>query len=175
MQTNNLRLVAVALVGLLSVLLVACGDDDSDSGSASSSGSATGEPVSAGVVVDKPAAATQVDVTLGEWQVSASTPTVAAGDIYFLVENTGPDDPHEFVIVRTDLAPGDLPTTDGKVPEDDIDLLDEIEPFTPGSRASITVSLEAGSYVLICNIAEIEEGELESHYELGMRTAFTVE
>jgi hypothetical protein len=37
------------------------------------------------------------------------------------------------------------------------------------------LDLEPGSYVLICNIAEGEEGELESHYEEGMRTAFIVE
>ncbi len=61
------------------------------------------------------------------------------------------------------------------MPEDGVDLIDEIEPFTPGSRASITVNLEAGSYALICNITEIEDGELERHYELGMWTAFTVE
>jgi uncharacterized cupredoxin-like copper-binding protein len=100
---------------------------------------------------------------------------VPAGEIYFLVENAGPVDPHEFVVIRTDLAPGALPVEEGKVPEDDIDLVDEIEPFAPGSSASVTLDLEAGSYVFICNIAEIEEGELESHYGLGMRVAFTVE
>jgi uncharacterized cupredoxin-like copper-binding protein len=189
---KGFRLVAVVLIGLFAALLSACDgedrpdvdvvDDGSSSASASgsssasgASGSATGEPASAGVVEEKPADATQVDVTLQEWQVSTSSPTVAAGEVYFLVENTGPEDPHEFVIIRTDLAPGDLPTVDGKVPEDEVDLVDEIEPFTPGSSASITVNLEPGNYVLICNIAEIAEGELESHYELGMRTAFTVE
>ena len=187
--SNGIKLFATVAIGLSAVLLVACGGEDrpnvdvvdsgsasgSSSGSASGSASASGEPSGPGVVEDKPADATQVDVTLQEWQVSTLVASVPAGDIYFLVENDGPDDPHEFVIIRTDLAPDALPTTDGKVPEDEIDLVDEIEPFTPGSSASITVNLEAGSYVLICNIAEIEEGELESHYELGMRTAFTVE
>ena len=28
--------------------------------------------------------------------------------------------------------------------------------------------------ILICNLVEIEDGKLESHYELGMRTPFTV-
>jgi hypothetical protein len=38
------------------------------------------------------------------------------------------------------------------------------------------VDLESGSYVLICNIVEKEEGgEVESHYQNGMRTEFTVE
>jgi uncharacterized cupredoxin-like copper-binding protein len=188
---SRLRLPSLVASALLAAFLVACDGEDrpdvdvvddgsasssaSGSASGSSSGSATGEPAGAGVVEDPPEGATQVDVTLSEWSVTTSTATVEAGEIYFLVENTGPDDPHEFVIIRTDLAPGDLPTEEGKVPEDEIDLVDEIEPFTPGSSASIALNLEAGSYALICNIAEIEDGELESHYELGMYTAFTVE
>jgi len=36
-----------------------------------------------------------------------------------------------------------------------------------------TVDLEAGSYVLICNI--FDDAENEAHYQEGMRTAFTVE
>jgi hypothetical protein len=35
------------------------------------------------------------------------------------------------------------------------------------------VDLEAGNYVLICNIWD--EEEREAHYGMGMRTAFSVE
>ena len=61
------------------------------------------------------------------------------------------------------------------MPEDQVDLIDEIEPFAVGTRAAIALDLEAGAYLLICNIAEEEDGTIESHYELGMHTAFTVE
>ena len=64
---------------------------------------------------------------------------------------------------------------DGRVPEDEVDIAGEIEPYLPGTTASIELDLEPGRYVLICTIAEVEEGELESHYLLGMRAAFTVE
>lgn len=181
----------LGLVLVSSLLLVACGgDDDADasvsgtgsgsasvsaSGTDSGTGSASGEPASQGVVEEKPSGATQVDVTLSEWSVEAAQASVPAGEVYFLVANAGPDDPHEFVVIRTDEAADALPTVDGKVPKDEIDLVDEIEPFTPGSSASVTLDLEPGNYVFICNIAEVEEGELESHYELGMRTSFTVE
>jgi len=37
------------------------------------------------------------------------------------------------------------------------------------------VDLDAGNYVLICNIVEEEDGETVSHYQEGMRTPFTVE
>ena len=44
-----------------------------------------------------------------------------------------------------------------------------------GDTASLTVDLEAGSYVAVCNIVEEEDGETESHYQEGMRASFTVE
>jgi len=79
------------------------------------------------------------------------------------------------VIVKTNLAPDRLPVKDGRVPEDDVDLIDEIEAFSAKSQASKTVKLTAGTYVLLCNITEVEDGKLESHYQLGMRAAFRVE
>jgi uncharacterized cupredoxin-like copper-binding protein len=145
------------------------------SGSVSGSGSGTGVAAEPGVVEDKPADATQFDVAIGEWYITPDSDRVAAGKIYFLVENAGPADPHEFVVIRSDLPPDQLPVTDGKVPEDEVELLDEIEPFAPDSQASLVLDLEPGNYVLICNIAEEEEGQLESHYGEGMRTSLTVE
>jgi hypothetical protein len=53
-------------------------------------------------------------------------------------------------------------------------VIGEIEEFPPGETRSATFVLEAGAYVFICNVFE-EEEEGEAHYELGMRTAFTVE
>jgi len=128
-----------------------------------------------GVVQPKPAGASEVRVTLQEWQIDVDTPAVAASALYFLVDNLGPDDAHEFVVVRSDAAPDALPVVDGRVPEDEVDLVDEIEPFAASSSASVTLELEPGSYVFLCNIAEVEDGEMESHYQLGMRTGFTVQ
>lgn len=192
--SRGLGLIAAGGLAVALTLGVACGGEDRpavdvvDDGSASGSGtgsvsasgatggaSATGGPIGEGAVEEKPADAAQVDVTLSEWSIRTSSPSVEAGQVYFLVENAGPDDPHEFVIIRSDAEADALPVVEGRVPEDEVEIAGEIEPFVPGSSASITVELEPGSYVLICNIAEVEDGELESHYELGMRTAFTVE
>jgi uncharacterized cupredoxin-like copper-binding protein len=128
-----------------------------------------------GVVRPKSDGATQIDVVLSEWAVAPAQTTVAAGTIYFLVENEGPEDAHEFVIARTSRSLDELPIVDGKVDESLVSVVDEIEPFNVGTSASIELDLEAGDYVLLCNIAEEEEGELESHVELGMKAAFTVE
>ena len=148
------------------VLLTACGDDEKDSGAtATPRGTAT----AAG-------GGTEVDVTVQEFSVIPDTDSVGAGEITFKVENVGPDDVHEFVILKTALEPDALPTVDdGSVDEEGagIEVIDEIEDIPVGETQSVTVDLEAGSYVLICNI--YDETENEAHYAEGMRTAFTVE
>jgi len=54
-----------------------------------------------------------------------------------------------------------------------MEVIDEIEDIAVGDTADVTVTLEAGSYVLLCNI--YDETELEAHYDMGMYMAFTVE
>ena len=54
----------------------------------------------------------------------------------------------------------------GLIPEDQIDLIDEVEDIPPGTDTSLDVNLDAGAYVLVCN--------LPAHYEQGMFAAFTV-
>lgn len=135
-----------------------------------------GAPAEEGLVSTPPPDATQVNVQLAEWSITPDVDTVAAGEVYFLADNAGAE-PHELVVIRSDLAPERLPTgDDGGVPEDEVDMIGEIEPFAAGSQASVAFNLEPGSYLLICNVVEEEEsGELESHYQEGMRTAFTVD
>jgi len=122
--------------------------------------------------------ASTVDITLQEFAVIPSPASASAGEITFNVTNEGPNDPHEFVIFRTDLAPDALPTIeDGSVDEEGegVTLIDEIEDIAVGDAPTLTVSLDAGSYAFICNIVEEEDGALESHYQEGMRVGFTVE
>jgi uncharacterized cupredoxin-like copper-binding protein len=123
-----------------------------------------------------PAAGTTIAVTLQEWSVLPAESSAPAGDITFTVTNSGPDDVHEFVVLRTDLDPGALPTAaDGSVDEtgEGIEVINEIEDIAVGATMDVTVTLDAGNYVLLCNIYTAEEDE--AHYEMGMRTAFTVE
>ena len=121
---------------------------------------------------------TSVDVSLREFSIAPSVATAPAGVVSFEVTNDGPNDIHEFVVIRTDLAVDALPTDDdGAVLEDGegIEVIDEIEDMAVGSSETLALDLEAGSYVLICNIVEEEDGETEAHYAMGMRAAFTVE
>jgi uncharacterized cupredoxin-like copper-binding protein len=121
-------------------------------------------------------AATTVNVTLQEWAVVPDAESAPAGEVTFVVTNDGPDDVHEFVIIRTDLDPGDLPTdATGTVDEagGEMEVIDEIEDLAVGDTQEVIVTLEAGNYVLICNVYSADEQE--AHYAEGMRIAFTVE
>jgi uncharacterized cupredoxin-like copper-binding protein len=124
-----------------------------------------------------PASGTAIEVTLQEWAVLPAQASAPAGDITFTVSNEGPDDVHEFVVMKTDLDPADLPTLeDGSVDEagEGIEeVAGEIEDIAVGATMDLTVTLDAGNYVLLCNIYTAEEDE--AHYKMGMRTAFTVE
>ena len=122
-------------------------------------------------------AVTTVGVTLQEFSVIPAPKSAPAGQVTFDAKNTGPKDPHELVVIKTDLAPDALPTTsEGKVDENGagIEVIGEIEEFKVGETQSKAFDLTAGSYVLICNVVEEEEGKTEAHYKLGMRTDFTV-
>ncbi|HXF36591.1 MAG TPA: hypothetical protein VNO17_05350 [Actinomycetota bacterium] len=119
---------------------------------------------------------TTIPVTLQEFAVVPEQGSAPGGEITFRVTNEGPNDTHEFVVIRTDLAPDALPTDEnGAVDESGqgIEVVDEIEDVAVGDTRTLTLDLDAGSYVLICNIWD--EEEQEAHYQLGMRTAFTVE
>lgn len=162
----------LAVVGLLSLLVTAC--QTSASGSPTESAAAAGASAAPGESVA--AGGTEIGVALQEWAVLPSADSAPAGDITFVVVNEGPDDVHEFVIFRTDLDPADLPTdATGTVDEtaEGIEVIDEVEDLAVGDSAELTVTLEAGSYILVCN--RYDETEQEAHYAMGMYTTFSVE
>jgi hypothetical protein len=146
------------------------------SGSGSSSSPATpGECVTVGTT-DAPASTT-IEVDLGEWFVDPRPGATQPAAVRFAASNIGAED-HELVIVKAD-SPSDLTVVDGAVREDDLPagaFIGEIEAFAAGEECDGTFDLEAADYVLFCNIVETEsDGAIESHYEEGMVTTFTVE
>ena len=117
---------------------------------------------------------TTIDVTLQEWAVVVAETSVLAGEVTFTITNEGPDDVHEFVIFRTDLDVSELPTDENGVVDETgegVEVVDEVEDIPVGDTADLTVTLDAGSYALVCNIYDEDEGE--AHYQMGMRTALT--
>jgi uncharacterized cupredoxin-like copper-binding protein len=151
----------IASVGVAAAVVwsfaAGCGDDD-DGGEAADGG--------------------EVNVVVSEFIVEPEQESVDAGEVTFVVDNQG-GDIHEFLVVDAASA-DDLPVDDDGAFDEaafgEDKVLDEVEDIESGDTAELTLDLEAGSYVLLCNVVEEEEtGELESHFAEGMHTTFTVE
>ena len=145
MRGSIFKTLPVAL--FLTVATVGCGADSND-GTNATSNNITG--------------------TLHEWVVEVDATTAAAGDVTFTITNEGTIG-HEFLVVKTDIAVGEIPL-DGDhfaEPTDGIEVIDEIGEFAKGTTESLTMNLTPGTYQLVCNLPE--------HYEAGMYISFKVE
>jgi uncharacterized cupredoxin-like copper-binding protein len=159
---NRVRIARGAMVMLIAAAVVAgCSSDSDDAASTTTTGGGVTVPSGDGATVAVDLADTEG--TDGPMTMTAVPDTAASGPVAFTAENTGTIE-HEMVVLKTETPGDQLTVTDGKVSEDD--SVGEIPEFAQGTTASATLDLEAGSYVLVCNIKD--------HYELGMWTAFTV-
>jgi uncharacterized cupredoxin-like copper-binding protein len=141
-------MLAVSMVVGLALVAASCGGDDEP------------EAGNEGAVL----------ATLADYSITLDRNSAPAGEVIFDVTNEA-EQIHEFVVLKTDLAEDALPTDDaGDVDEagdPGIELIGEIEDIEGGTTQSLTLGLDAGSYVVICN--------LPGHYSQGMHTGFTVE
>lgn len=121
-------------------------------------------------------AQTTVNVMLQEWRMMSDKARVPAGKVKFSVQNRG-QETHELVLLKTNMAYDTIPLQKaGGIDENNAGVLvDEIEDITSKSGKSMTVTLSPGNYVLLCNMVEMEEGQLEEHYAMGMRVPLIVE
>lgn len=152
---------AKALAFTIAALAVAvaaagCGDDETTTGETAATGATAG--------------AETINVDMKEYSITPEKSEVAAGDVKFNVSNTGKL-LHEFLVIKTDLAPDKLPASKaqpGKIDEDarDLTVIGEIEDLEPGETDDKTFKVDPGKYVLICNIA--------GHYKAGQYVALTV-
>ena len=112
---------------------------------------------------------------LQEFAIVPSVASVPAGTVKFVAKNTGPDDIHEMVVLRTDLDAAALSTGKADEEGDGITSIGETGDVAVGETKEVSFDLAPGKYVLICNIVQTEpDGSIEAHYKVGMRTAFTV-
>jgi hypothetical protein len=119
-----------------------------------------------------------VKVGLQEWSINLDKTSLPNGDITFDLDNKGPNFAHQFVVLKTDLAPDKLPTkSDGSVDTGGagVNKEAEIQKIETDDTGSGTFTLTAGKYVFICNLVTDDKGEHHVHYGEGMRTAFTVQ
>ena len=93
---------------------------------------------------------------------------IKAGKVTFEITNSSSDMEHEFLIVKTDMTPDQLPTKDdgAKVDEGKLQDFDEFGDVEKGETKTWDTELTPGKYVLFCN----EEG----HFKAGMYATLTV-
>lgn len=108
----------------------------------------------------------QLTVDLKDYAVVLSSATVKAGATKIGVRNIGAM-AHQFDLIKTDLAADKLPidTASAKAKEDG--LVKQVLNIAPGKVATVSVTLQTGHYVIICNVP--------GHYQLKMRADLTVE
>jgi hypothetical protein len=150
---------ALASAVVLMFGLAACGDDDDDASGDGGGGAS-------------------VSVVLTDGDVVLDPTSVDAGSVEIVARNVG-GDLHDLVIVRGD-DPAALPVNeDGAVIEDDLpedDFIGKIAVVEAGTEESVSFDLDAGSYIVFCNIVvptAVPPLPI-SHFQDGMVSTFTV-
>jgi len=191
MQKKRWLILAAVVAALVSlaVLVAACGGDDGEGEEPTATAGAQptapegtpeatepadgGAPTATQAAPDatEPAnggAETTIDASLTEFDIALSSATAAAGAVTFAVSNDGTI-PHDLIVIKTDLDPASLPYDDSAFAADlsGLNVIGTMDPLDVGQAAELAVELDAGAYVLICNIA--------THYEAGTYVAFTVQ
>lgn len=113
-----------------------------------------------------PAKPTTVGVTLKDFGVASAYTSVPSGSVTVSVKDSGAI-PHEFVVVKSDLTVDKLPQFESKLVDGkQVQVVLKIAPLDAGKQQDVTVALQPGKYILLCNVA--------SHFTSGMFTGFVV-
>jgi uncharacterized cupredoxin-like copper-binding protein len=157
----NVRLVKAAIVGALTLALLIGG-----TGAAFAAGdSATkAKTTTVNVVVSDMHAAGMPEHAPGTMSMTVTPASAPHGKVKFSVKNEGTE-LHEMVVIKT-TTPFDQMQVTAKSKVSESGSVGEISGIGKGKTKSKTLKLKAGSYALVCNIAE--------HYAAGMRAGFTV-
>lgn len=180
-QRQPMRLVAA--LAAVALVAAACGSDDDNSSDSGDETATTEAAADATDAADDAADDAATDVLLSEWVLEPDPTSTDGGEVTFTGDNQG-GVVHELVVVRAESA-SDLPT-EGEGPGNAIAeselpagaVVGEIEDIAPGSSKDLTLDLDAGSYVLFCNLVGSESDgpamEGRSHFAEGMYAEFTV-
>jgi plastocyanin len=110
-----------------------------------------------------------VPVTLREFSVTVAS-SLPAGSNKLAIQNSGTT-LHELEVftVPAGVDPANIPQSNGVADTNSVGmtLVDEVENIAPGTGSNLTVNLQPGTYVFMCN--------LPTHYGLGMHATVTVQ
>ena len=164
-------LVKTLIVCAILSSVAACTNKTAQQSSPNNSTSAASSPSTASSPTPETssAEATKIEVTAKEMAFQLSSTTASAGPVEFVVKNVGKE-PHEFVVLKNDLADKKLPLKGDSLDEDakGFKNLGEIgeNKLKSGATETLKVNLTPGRYLLVCN--------LPGHYKAGMKADFTV-
>ncbi|HET8975008.1 MAG TPA: plastocyanin/azurin family copper-binding protein [Solirubrobacterales bacterium] len=148
-KTRFVLPLAVVVLGL-----GACGGDDDDDDGTTTGASAGGA----------------VEIVMDDYSFSPANATVPAGPVTITAPNEGKVE-HELVLFKSDADPAKLPVSGAEADEaafeaQGAEVIGEAE-AEPGESGEFDAELEAGAYVMICN--------LPGHYQKGMYGSLTAE
>ena len=110
-----------------------------------------------------------VDVSMTEFEFTMPSGSIPAGDVTFSATNEG-ESVHEIEVftVPEGVDATSLEVVDNVADTESagLEVVDEIEDIAPSTTANLTVSLDPGTYALMCN--------LPGHYAEGMVVPFEV-
>lgn len=141
------------LVVCSTVLLTSCGADPSSQPGAD----------------DDDQISNKVTGSVFEWGIDVSAGRAKAGEVVFAIANYGTIQ-HEFLVTKTSFEPGKIPLGDNNRFDEElegIEVIDEIPEWPVNEAKVLKVTLDSGTYELLCNI--------EGHYANGMHHSFIVE
>jgi uncharacterized cupredoxin-like copper-binding protein len=106
--------------------------------------------------------------SLSDMRITLDQNMIKAGRITFQAVNRSSTLVHEVIVVKTAAKAPELPYSEkqARVAESRIRRLGEISDLKPGASGSLTLSLEPGYYLLICN--------QPGHFKAGMKVSLEV-
>ena len=126
----------------------------------------TDGPMATGIMYGTP----NIDRSKATSLLEPTKTSAPTGAVTFNVTNSSKDMVHEMIVVAIPAsAVGQLLPYDAaqhEVDETKIKSMGEVSELDPGKSGKLTVTLPAGTYLLICN--------QPGHYEAGMWAEFTV-
>lgn len=172
--TSRGLLAVIGIVAALGLLLASCGGNGDEDGTSTRSPTPTrrASPTRTAARASASPITTGVEIELDEFAIRPKQTRALPGTINFQISNVG-EVPHELVVVKSDLPVAELPRLPGDagVDEDGLDVEGRLdEPLDAGADGELSLDLEVGQYIVICNLSP----NGESHYLNGMYTGFEI-
>ena len=175
---RRLTILCFLILTAIATVAIACGGDDADDATptpTATEADASDTPTP-GPDDDTPTPTDAPAVTSGEFElddfvIRPALTRARPGVVSFNITNAG-ELTHEFVVVASDLPIAQLPRAeDGLgVDESQVDIVGRINSIAPGASSELSLDLDNGKYVLICNLVDDDK----SHYISGMYNLLTV-